>query len=93
MSGDTMRFKSNDPIDKQITDKTLGFVKYHLYETKGHALTNIKIKWRKNLVELQGKRVAWISDSGEMKYDETVLDIKMVVETSLREWMEKRRLE
>ena len=92
-NGENMRFKNNEPIEKQIADKKLVFVKYYLHETKGHTLGNINIKWKKNTVELEGKRVAWMTETGELQYDESVMNIKTVVDASMSEWLAKRGLE
>ena len=37
------------------------------------------------MVEIQGKRVAWTSDTGEMTYDETVMSTKTAVDNSMQQ--------
>ena len=53
-----MRFKCNEPIAKRIIDKELGQIKYKLHTKKGFALSDIKIRWTKQRVELKVKAIA-----------------------------------
>ena len=87
-----MRFKSNDTIEKRTADKTLGFIKYHLHETKKHALSSIAIKWKKNTVEADGKKVSHVSAIGEVTYENEFLDMKPLVDKSTSNWKERRGL-
>ena len=66
--------------------KTLGFIKSHLHETKGHELKNIKIIWGKNKVELNGNRVAWGSATCETNYEKAAEDVQLTVKNSVDEW-------
>ena len=92
-NGSNMHFKSNDTIEKRKADKTLGFIKYHLHETKRLPLSNIAIKWKKNTVEVNGNEVARVSDTGEVTYESDYMDMKTAVDRSISEWKDKRRLE
>ena len=43
-NGQDMRFKNNDTIAKQISDKALGFIEHHLQEVKKLPLNQVSIK-------------------------------------------------
>ena len=91
-NGETMRFKSNDTIEKRTTDKTLGMIKYHLHNKKGYELKDINIKWRNNVVEYRGKEMAWVTEAGEVKFDSSITDIDELVTASINDWKDKRGL-
>ena len=92
-NGSDMRFKSNDTVEKRTADKTLGFIKYHLHETKKQPLASIVIKWKKNAVEVNGKLAASVSDIGEVTYEHEFMDVKPAVEKAMTEWKAKRGLQ
>ena len=91
-NGDDMRFKSNDTIEKRIVDKTMGFIKYHLRETGKHPLKSIIIKWKKNIVEVNGKEAARVNETGDVVYETGFTDIKDAVASAIGEWKERRGL-
>ena len=62
-----LKFEDNVTWDQRICHKTMGQIKYHLHETGGHALHDIKIDRRHNLVKIKGKRS--LQQSTQMVYN------------------------
>ena len=55
------------------------------------ALSDVKIRWGRQVVELKGKQVAWMQD-GELEYHPEAMDIKSEVKAFMNEWKEKRNM-
>ena len=91
-NGDTMWCKKNDTIEKQTSDKEFGFIK-HVLTRNGADLKDVKIKWRKNSVELKGKMVAEMNGDGTIEYHGEALQVKDSVLEHLKEWKKKRGFE
>lgn len=91
-NGEDIRFKCKNIVEKCITDKTLGFDKYHLNKSKQYQMSNIDINWKKNCVEHKHKKVVWITEASDIEYDEEVNSVRTSVEESIKEWKEKRGL-
>jgi len=95
-NGDNMHFKCNDTLAKQLVDKELGQIKSHLHTKKGYSLSDIKIKWKRQTVEVKGspwKKVAWTEADGKIKYADEALGIKEEVKAFMQAWKEKRGIE
>ena len=88
-NGDAMWCKKNDTIEKQTSDKEFGFIK-HVLTQNGVDQKDVKIKWRKNTVELRGKMVAEMKDDGTIEYYEEALQAKSSILERLKEWKQKR---
>ena len=91
-NGDAMWCKKNDTLEKQAVDKEFGFIK-HVLTQNGVEQKDVKIKWKKNTVELRGKMVAEMNDDGTIEYHEEALQVKSSVLERLKEWKKKRGLE
>lgn len=88
-----MRFSSNDPLAKRVTDKELGQIKYQLHQKKDIPLKDIRIKWNEAAVEIKGKRVAWFDQAmQEMTYHEEALEVSNEVKEFMKEWKDKRNV-
>ena len=93
LNGQSMRFKGNDSVEKRISDKKLGFVKYYLHQTEGHPLANVRSKWKKGEVELLGKKVAWVTETGQLAYADELTDIAASVDERVQSWKTQRGME
>jgi len=94
--GETMWWKNNDTIEKRLLDAELGFIKYHLIETKGFSPSDVKILWKKpsKPIEVKESKVAWISnDNSFIEKTGVASEIKELVENSMKEWKNKRNIE
>ena len=91
LSGDDMWSKSNDTIQKRCLDKELGMIKHMLMES-GHPQSDVKIKWKKAIVELKGAKVAEVV-SDEVEYHGDAVGVKDGVREQMRKWKEKRNIE
>ena len=64
-----------------------------MHDTKGFALSEINIRWKKNVVECKGRKVAWITETGETEFDSDMKDIAPFVAENINTWKEKWGLE
>ena len=92
-NGEDMRFTSNDTIEKRTTDKELGLIKYQLTTVGGLNQKEVKIKWKKETIEVKGKCVAWVSQDRTIGYAEEAETVKATVKQLLKEWKSKRSIE
>ena len=87
-----MRFAPNRTLGQRAQDKRLGQIKHQLHE-RGHALQDIKIVWRKNLVKLKDRVIYKLGARRTHEYFTEGLIVKEVVEKHIKEWLEQRGAE
>ena len=61
-----------------------------LGEIDGNSLTDVKIKWKKNVVELKGEEVYRLSVSGNHFYTGAGNSVKEAVEAKIHLWLQER---
>eukprot|EP00959_Pyramimonas_sp_CCMP1952_P102053 2134637-Pyramimonas_sp.AAC.1 len=65
-------------------------IKSYLIEHKGHSKQDARIIWPKGAVEINFKKVAWITDDSEVHATEEEEAMKEAVGGSMKEWRAKR---
>ena len=91
-NGNRMWFKGNEPIQKRIRNKTLGYIKHQLIN-KGCAKGDVKINWPDGVVKLKGKKVAEVSPEAVINATEEETEVVDAVSRLIREWKGIRGLE
>ena len=87
-----MWFKTNEPIEKRINNKILGYVKHYIVEKKGHRLSDVKINWKAGTVSVQGAKIAMIAE-GAVSYIGEAKEIQSEVDSAISKWKKKRDVE
>ena len=85
-----MVFRSNEPHEVRMCNKTLGMIKCKLHEKKQIPLEKIKIDRRGKQLSLDGVRIAYFDESDNIKYEGAAVDVKQEVDTFMGEWRRKR---
>jgi hypothetical protein len=88
--GKTMVFRSNEPYEVRLRSKTLGQIKCKLFEKKKIPLEKMKIDRRGKQVILDGVRIAYFDETGNIKYEGIAMDVKTEVEAFMQQWEDKR---
>ena len=85
-----LRFAPNRTLVQRAQDRRLGQIKHQLF-TSGHALDDIKIIWRRNVVKL-GKKIVYKLrlDTKEHEYLEEAMAVQDVVEDYVKLWVSQR---
>ena len=85
----------NETLDQRITEKPLGFIKYHLHEKLHIPLKSIKLERQKQIVKItQGKtRIVAKPGGDEADYGLTLmgeaLEVKNEMQASMATWLTK----
>ena len=69
--------------------KMLGYVKHFLMKHYNKAPSQIRIHWKKHIVEMDGKKVVSHED-GSWKYSKSASIVKEKVDIAIAEWIAKR---
>ena len=88
--GKTMVFRSNEPYEVRLRNKTLGQIKCKLFEKKHIPLEKVKIDRRGKQVTMDGIRIAYFDEEGNIKYEGAAVDVKAEVNAFMEEWRNKR---
>ena len=82
-------FFDNQTFAERIRDKRLGFIKHCMMETGKYDDTEVKILWRKQMVTLRQKKVAWY-ENDQIQMTKAATNVEQKVEEALRKWIAKR---
>jgi hypothetical protein len=85
-----MVFRSNEPYEVRLRNKTLGQIKCKLFEKKQIPLEKVKIDRRGKQVTMDGIRIAYFDEEGNIKYEGAAVDVKTEVDAFMQEWRNKR---
>ena len=82
-------FRDNLDFADRVTNKHLGYAKHFLMEHYNKASSQVQIHWKKQIVEMDGKKVVSF-ENGVWKYSKSVHVVKDKIEEAIISWVQKR---
>ena len=82
-------FRNNLTRDERAKEKKLGYTKHHITHDGGELEDDVKILWRKDMVTVRGKKVAWFDEEGNWNVRTVAKRVEANIEESMNGWWKK----
>ena len=89
----TMKFSKKLTVVERAAEKRLGYIKNAVMTKLDVGVKEVKIDWRKHLVEHKSVTIFQVTPAGERVYDGVGKEVRQEVEEKMKAWFEKRESE